>query len=132
VHKLVEREGETVSQSAQRMRLTVRFAAELLAEERLRLDLIAGTCDHIDNRLVRDLYERQRAADPGLTLGVLAHRAGIASDTHLARLLGYRPTTASVKNGKRYPGGYLTRIGVEAAAKIVRALGYAPAEIDGL
>jgi hypothetical protein len=132
VCRLVDRDGQSLAAATARLGLTRAFAAELLAEERTRLDLAAHRGRFVDNALIRDLYERRLARDPDFTLPVLAGLAGIPCDTHLARMLGYKPTSAAVRDGRRYPGTLLTRIGVDQAARIVRALGYAPAEIEGL
>jgi hypothetical protein len=132
IRRLVDVEGESLEHAASRMRLSARFARELLTEERERRDLALHRSDFVDNAPIRALYERRLAREPELTLPELARLADIPCETYLARMLGYKPTSRAVREGRRYPGQHMARISVEHAGRIVRALGYAPAEIEGL
>jgi hypothetical protein len=70
------------------MRLSARFARELLTEERERRDLALHRTDFVDNTPIRALYERRLARDPELTLPELARLADIPCETYLARMQG--------------------------------------------
>lgn len=84
------------------------------------------------NAPIRELFERRRRRDASVSASSVARRAGLSGASHLLRELGLARTSPTSKNGVLYPARVKTTIGVETAARIVRALGYAPCEIDGL
>ncbi len=86
----------------------------------------------IPNAPLRDLIEARLRSDADFTLAELARRAGIPSQTHLERLLGYKKTSDCVKHGTFYPGRYANDIPLVHAVRIVRALDVDPREVDGL
>ena len=81
---------------------------------------------------IRELFDRRRRQDPGLSATAVALPAGLSGASHLLRELGLGPTSATEKNGVRYPPRMKSTIGVDSAAQIVRALGCAPRDFDGL
>jgi hypothetical protein len=111
------------------MGLTVDFAADLFAEEQDRRAMEGYRLARVSNASVRELYEMCRRQDPQLTATELARRAGLSCAVHVQRLLGYVLTSATFKNGRRYPPRPLTEISVENAGRLVRAMGYVPAEL---
>jgi hypothetical protein len=84
----------------------------------------------IPNRIVRELVQawQQRT---GHGTGRLAARLGIG-DEALRRSLGMVAVCGRVKYGRRYPPRAQTKITIDAAGRIVRALGIPPCEVCGL
>jgi len=84
----------------------------------------------IPNRIVRELVEswQQRT---GHGTGRLALRLGI-TDEALRRSLGLVALPGRLKYGRRYPTRTQKTIRVDAAGRIVRALGIPPCEVPGL
>ncbi len=80
---------------------------------------------------IRTLYEQRLEEDPSLNQSVLAREAKL-DRTDLLRALGLAKTPARVRGGKREDGEYQTQVGVEIAAKIVRALRFDLHEVPGL
>ncbi|MBV9194624.1 MAG: hypothetical protein JO168_10815 [Solirubrobacterales bacterium] len=84
----------------------------------------------IPNRIVRELIEAwQQRTEQGT--GTLAANLGIG-DEALRRSLGMVDVPRRVKYGRRYPARRQKTITVEAASRIVRALGIPPCEVCGL
>jgi hypothetical protein len=129
---LAEQQGMTVAQIAQRMKLTDRRVERLLKQERDRRDLERYRCDEIPVEEIQRLFEKRKREDPTLNLSKLAEILEYESLINFERLLGYAPSAATTKRGKRYPAKYRTTISVEEAAAIVHVLGYAPHEVPGL
>jgi hypothetical protein len=124
-----------------------REAAEQEAEE--RLDDIQRMCpgedwwsytdrqlsaiEHgsaIPNRIARELVEAW-CTRTDQTTGRLALMLGIG-DEALRRSLGLAATPAHVRNGLRRPARVRKTITVQAAGRIVRAVGIPPCEVPGL
>lgn len=125
-------EGMSVAQIAERMSVGVRRAERLIELEHDRRDLARYRCDTVPVESIQRLVSERQEQDPTLSLGKLAGLAGHKSRISFERLLGYAPTAATTKNGKHYPARVNTTVSVQAAGPIVRALGYAPHEIQGL
>jgi len=130
--RLSEEQGLSIEEIAANMKVTVERAEILLEQAIDERETKALRQSHIPNAPIRKLFERAQLDDPDLTVAELARRGGFSCSTHLARLLGYKPTSTTVKNGKTYGGQILESIEVNHAAKIVQALGIAPTEVEGL
>ena len=77
------------------------------------------------------MLDVRRRADPTLTPSELARRLG-TTPIQVERWLGLQPTAAKTdRRGRSYPGRTVERISVDVAGRIVRAIGYAPYELDG-
>jgi hypothetical protein len=141
--------GLTVEAAGALVRLwvTEREAAEQEAEE--RLDDIQRMCpgedwwsyterqlsaiEHgsaIPNRVVRELVDAW-CTRTDQTTGRLAAMLEIG-DEALRRSLGLAATPAHVRNGRNRPARMRKTITVQAAGRIVRALGIPPCEVPGL
>jgi len=130
---LVVEQDRGLEQAAKRMRTGAREVERLVEDEIDRREVDALKLDYIPNSRIRVLLERHtEAVEPELTLAELSRRAGLGGSSHVARMLGYMKTSGTRKSGKRYPGRVHDTISVENAGRIVRALGYAPVEIEGL
>lgn len=130
---LVVEQSRGLEQAAKRMRTGAREVERLVEDEIDRREVDALKLDHVPNSRIRALLERHtREVEPELTLAELSRRAGLGGSSHVARMLGYMKTSGTRKSGKRYPGRVHDTISVENAGRIVRALGYAPVEIEGL
>jgi hypothetical protein len=125
-------QGMSLAQIAAKMTVGVPRAERLIELENDRRDLEQYRCNTVPVESIQRLVSERQEQDPSLTLGKLAGLAGHKSRISFERLLGYAPTAATTKNGKRYPARLNTTISVQAAGPIVRALGYAPHEIPGL
>ena len=68
---------------------------------------------------------------PSLNQSRLAREAKL-DRTDLLRALGLAKAAPTVRNGRREPGEIQTEVGVETAAKIVRALGFDLHQVSGL
>jgi hypothetical protein len=96
--------------------------------DRQRTAIYLGSA--IPNRIVRELVEDwQRRTDEGTAR--LAAFIGI-TDEALRRSLGLVSVPGRIKYGRRYPKQKQKTIKVEAAGRIVRALGIPPCEVCGL
>ena len=71
-------------------------------------------------------------AETGASLSDLGSRCGYPDYSQFARLLGYAPQSATVRNGRRYGGEMQRTIAVDTAAHICDALDIAPHTIPGL
>jgi hypothetical protein len=100
VVRLLER-GTSIPAMAEEMRLSIGRVGRLIEQDRDRRELEALTQSHIDNRIIRELFERQKAIEPELTVTELAHRAEM-DPSYVFELLGYKPTSET-----RRPDGRL-------------------------
>lgn len=119
--RLTTEHGLSYEQAAQRMGLTPQQVRLLAEKERDRLDLKQYKLDTIPTERVRAFVEQAMARDPELTRAELARRLGMR-EIDLDRQLGYQPD----KRGSRQRS-----IRIEAASRIVIALGRAPIELEG-
>ena len=157
---LVERERLSVAAAARRVGLTVETAGALVrlwaieceaAEQEVeeRLDDIQRMCpgedwwsyterqlsaiEHgsaIPNRIVRELVTSW-CRRTGRSTGRLAATLGIG-DEALRRSIGLGTTPAQMRGGRRRPARVRKTMTVQAAGRIVRALGIPPCEVPGL
>jgi len=123
---LVDRQGLRLEVAARRLHVDPATARTLLERARYAVERTLARVDHIDNALVRDLYRQACLRDPEMNLERLAALAGFSGGTHVARLLGLRPTSARRHGDRTYPGQVLESISVDNAARLVRALGHEP------
>lgn len=114
------------------MGISVARVERLIEKEMDRRDLAQYGCDEIPVERVQRLFEDRCEQDPDLSIAELARRARFQDRIQVSRILGYLPTSDSTTNGKLYPGRLLETISVEHAGRIVRALGYAPTEVQDL
>ncbi len=124
-------EGQSIKDIASKMRLTVPRTERYVEEEELARDLLGHRCDHVPVERIRTLYEQRLEEDPSLNQSVLAREAKL-DRTDLLRALGLAKSAPRIRNGQREPGEIQTEVGVETAAKIVRALGFDLHEVPGL
>ena len=110
-----------MSEVAARMRLTPEQVRLLAAQERDRKDLARYRLNMIPTERVRAFLEHELARTPGLNRAEVAHYLDM-KQIDLDRQLGYEPG----KNGRRQ-----RNVRVEAASRLVIALGRAPHELDG-
>ena len=96
--------------------------------DRQRTSIFHGTA--IPNRIVRELVETWQQCT-GHGTGRLAAALGI-TDEALRRSLGMVAVPGRIKYGRRYPARTQKTIRVDAAGRIVRALGIPPCEVPGL
>ena len=114
------------------MGISVARVERLIEKEMDRRDLAQYSCDEIPVERVQRLFEDRCEQDPTFSIAELARRANYQDRIQVSRILGYQPTSDSTTNGKLYPGRLLATISVEHAGRIVRALGYAPTEVQDL
>ena len=119
--RLVTVEGLSYEEAAARMRLTPEHVCLLVAQERDRQDLARYRLNMIPTERVRAFLEHELARTPGLSRAEIAHYLDM-KQIDLDRQLGYE----SGKNGRRQ-----RNVRVEAASRLVIALGRAPHELDG-
>ena len=119
--RLVTVEGLSYQDAAARMRLTPEQVRLLVAQERDRQELARYRLNLIPTERVRAFLEHEQQRSPGLTRAELAHYLDM-NQIDLDRQLGYEPG----KNGHRQ-----LNVRVEAANRLVIALGRAPHELDG-
>ena len=96
--------------------------------DRQQTAIIHGSA--IPNRIIRELVEAWQQRTRRGT-GGLAAMVGI-SDEALRRSLGMVAIPGRVKYGRLYPSRMQRTITIEAAARVVRALGIPPCEVPGL
>ena len=96
--------------------------------DRQRTAIFLGSA--IPNRIVRELVEEWQQRT-GQGTAPLAAIVGI-TDEALRRSLGMVPIPGRIKYGRRYPKQKQKTIKVDAAGRIVRALGIPPCEVCGL
>ena len=129
--RLVIEGGVAVTEAARRMGQSVARVERLLEEDADRRMVEAFAQREIENALLRELLARRQRHDPAVTAAEIARRLG-TSQVQVERWLGLRATAPkTTRSGRTYPGRMLCRIGVETAGRLVRAMGYAPCEIDG-
>ena len=119
--RVVTVEGLSYEEAAARMRLTPEQVRLLVSQERDRQDLARYRLNVIPTERVRAFLEREQQRDPRLTRAELAHYLDM-KQIDLDRQLGYELG----KNGRRQ-----RNVRVEAASRLVIALGRAPRELDG-
>jgi len=103
------------------MQVTPGQARLLVAQERDRQDLKRYKLNMIATERVRAFLEREQERNPGLTRAEVAHYLDM-TQIDLERQLGYKAR----KNGRRQ-----RRVSIEAASRLVIALGRDPHELDG-
>ena len=113
--------GLNYEQAAERMRLTPGRVRLLVAQERDKQDLERYKLDMVEAEQVRAFLEHELERNPDLTRGKVARYLNV-KQIDLERQLGYEP---------RRDGSRQRRVGIEAASKLVIALGRAPHELDG-
>ena len=119
--RLVTVDGLSCEEAAAPMRATPEQVRLLVTKERDRQDLARYRLNLIPTERVRAFLERQQQRDPRLTRAEVAHYLDM-KQIDLDRQLGYEPG----KNGHRQ-----RNVRVEAASRLVIALGRAPHELDG-
>ena len=126
-------EGRSIEQIAASMRLTVPRAERYIEEEELARDLAHHRCDQIPAARIRKLYDQRRDEDPTLSMARIARTAKLDRGA-ISAALGPADVTHDDDHTSRAPEGSEdhTLVGVEVAARIVQALGFAPHEVDGL
>jgi hypothetical protein len=133
VIRLFEQGNQAVSEIARHMRISTAKVLRLLEEHYDRRELRRYTQSTVQARVVRDKVDAWQRQDPAAhTLAELARLAGYDSPSRVQRLLGEIPTSTVVKNGVVYPGRIQTTISPENGGRLIRALGHAPCEIEGL
>jgi hypothetical protein len=121
--RLVEEQQLTVEQAAARMRLPVLRVRALLMHERDRRELEAYRVNSIPVARVRAFLERELDRDPSLSRAEIARRMEM-HQSDFDRAFGYAPAKAR-------GGAPQTSVRVSTAARLARALGRAPVDIDG-
>ena len=129
--RLVEANSLSAEEAAHEMRLPVKRVERLLEMEADRRALAQYRQTHVANTPLRERFLARRSADPSFTVAKIARHLD-TSPIQVERWLGLRPTASKTDNqGRTYPGRILTKIGVETAGRLARALGYAPCEVEG-
>jgi len=119
--RLVTVGGLSDEQTAAQMHLTPERVRLLVAQERDRQDLKRYRLNMIPTERVRTFLEHELERTPGLNRAEVAHYLDM-KQIDLDRQLGYEPG----RNGRRQ-----RKVGIEAASRLVIALGRAPHELDG-
>jgi hypothetical protein len=119
--RLVTVDGLSDEQTAAQMHLTPERVRLLVAQERDRQDLKLYRLNMIPTERVRTFLEHELERTPGLNRAEVAHYLDM-KQIDLDRQLGYEPG----RNGRRQ-----RKVGIEAASRLVIALGRAPHELDG-
>ena len=115
--------GLSVKEIACRMGITERWAGTLLVDEFSVREREALRCDEVSAAIVLGAIERwQERAPEYNTWPELARRVRYRSEVTLRRGLG-----AVAKDGRRR-----TKVDVELAGRVVRAMGFTPCEFDWL
>jgi hypothetical protein len=125
-------EDRSIEQIAAAMRLTVPRAERYIEEEEQARDLSHHHCDQIPAERIRTLYDQRRDEDPTLSIAKIARaakldRAAVSAALAAAVIHDDDHTNRAPEGPKDH-----TLVGVEVAARIVQALGFAPHEVDGL
>ena len=116
-------QGLSVTEIAGRMGITERWAGALLVDEYSVREREALRCDEVPVEIVLAAVERwQERAPEYNTWSELARRVRYRSEVTLRRALG-----AVAKDGRRR-----TKVDVELAGRVVRAMGFMPCEFDWL
>ena len=126
-------EGRSIEQIAAAMRLTVPRAERYIEEEEQARDLSHHHCDQVPAARIRELYDQRRDEDPTLSMARIARAAKLDRGA-VSAALGAAAVAHDGDHSDRAPEGPEdhTLVGVEVAARIVQALGFAPHEVDGL
>jgi hypothetical protein len=99
-----------------------------IEEEETARDLARYQCDQIPAARIRELYRQRREEDPALSKTKIARAAeldrGVVSGA-LGHALGAGDAESEGQDDR-------VLLSVDVAARIVRALGFAPHEVDGL
>ncbi len=130
--RLLDAGGLSAEQVAEMLELDVARMQRLVHEERQVRDLERYKRDRIPLAPIQALFARRQEEDPSLSKTRAAELAEYNSRVEFLRTMGFVRTASFVRKGKRYPGKHRTEIGVEAAGRIVRAIGYAPREVQDL
>lgn len=105
----------------------------LLENERIGREIDALRCDRGPVGRLAARFERWRDRDPGHnTWSELAPRAGYRCLHATQLLLGDLVGPSYFQDGVHHPGRRATTVDVDAAGRLVRAMGYLPAEFDWL
>jgi hypothetical protein len=126
VVELIQDEGLSPEQVAERMRLGIAKVRRLIEEADQLRDLQSHVCNEIPVEPIRALFEQRQDEDPSMNLSRVAKLARMDRGD-LRRALALTPAP-----GAREPSQPPTHINVETAGRIVAALGVAPHEIAGL
>jgi hypothetical protein len=119
--RLVTVDSLSHKETAIRMGLTPGRVGVLVAQERDRQELARYRVNLIPTERVRAFLEREQERNPRLTRAEVAHYLDM-KQIDLDRQLGYEPG----KDGRPQ-----LNVRVEAASRLVIALGRAPHELDG-
>ena len=119
--RLASVKGLSYEEVAAQMRLTPEQVRLLVAQERDRQDLARYRLNTIPTERVRAFLEHELTRTPGLNRAEVAHYLDM-KQIDLDRQLGYEP----YRNGHRQ-----RKVRIEAASRLVIALGRAPHELDG-
>jgi hypothetical protein len=126
-------EGNELPEIATALRVSEYRVLRLLEALEDRDGLDEHRSDQAPTAVVRELFTIWQATDSDArNVGKLANLAGYDSIAHVQRLLGLIPNTDVVKHGNLYRGQLRDRISTENAGRLVRAMGYLPAEVHGL
>jgi hypothetical protein len=120
---LRDQQGLRLAEIAERMATSQHRATRLLEQADQALDLERFKLDTIPTAALQQLFERRRIEDPTITEASVA-RAAKMQRIDLRRALGRSPA-----KGSDCAQEHVT---VAVASRIVKALGVAPHEIDGL
>lgn len=105
-------------------------AERLLEQERDRRETEGFRLSHLPNHQIRDLFLRRKKQDPDFSAARVAELAGLSCSSHVERELGLIATSDKVVDGVHYPGRIKTRIGVDNAEKLLRAMGLQARDIE--
>jgi hypothetical protein len=129
--RLVIKLGLPIAEAARAMRQSVARVERLLEEAADQRIVETFVQTQVDNAVLRELLAIRQRSDPTLTTAEIARRVG-SSQAQVERWLGLRPTAAKTdRRGRTYPGRTLSRISVETAGRLARAMGYAPHDVEG-
>jgi hypothetical protein len=121
-------QGRTIEQIAASLRLPVPRTKRYIEEEETARDLARYQCDQIPAARIRELYLQRREEDPTLSKTKIAREAKLDRGV-VSGALGHTPAAGDADSEGQDDQ---VLIGVDVAARIVRALGFAPHEVDGL
>jgi hypothetical protein len=126
-------QGERLDSIAKHLGVAPLRALRLIERGHDLREMAAIEVPRVDTSMMRDLFSAWQAKDPSAhTYLELARRADLDSASTVQRLLGVIPNARVVKGNKVYPGKVRTTISTEMGGRLARAMGYVPAEIEGL
>jgi len=131
---LTDAERAVLEAIAGEMKISVERVERLL-EQALDAQAIADLAadgKHVPTAPLRRLIAQAELHDSSISISEIARRAGYRCPTDLGRKLGRYATARTVKNGVEYGGDHKTTIARVHAERVIRALGYAPTELDVL